>query len=189
MSELVDIYNKKLHEYMGSLSNKSFIFEVTKCCDYSCFVYLYKNETLLELYQRVSHEFTGCNIKRLYFISSVNQQIIDIPMTDLISMKDFIYDNTSMKEKHLVPQYPLPCPVVYKIFLHDGYGGHFCNEVSTQVNMDINNENNEVINCSQNIQVPLSNHTVQQTVDQNIVLDANSNTHTIALNIKLNLSK
>ena len=39
-----DNYQHKINQYMNDIHNLMFTFEVTKCCGYSTFVTVYKNQ-------------------------------------------------------------------------------------------------------------------------------------------------
>lgn len=135
-------YNKKLNEYNSELPERVYIFEITKFCGYSTFVCMYKDETLSDLYTRVSHHFCCRNIKGLYINNFLHKNIvtnsasntkqngcccfdkdmyIPIPITSLTTLKEFVYENTARGPRNLEPVYPLPSPVVYRIYLDDGH--------------------------------------------------------------------
>ena len=46
---------------------------------------------------------------------------IPIPITSLTTLKEFVYENTARGPRNLEPVYPLPSPVVYRIYLDDGH--------------------------------------------------------------------
>ena len=106
-----------MNEYMRDLPGKMFIFEVTKCCDYSTFVCMYKDETLNDLYNRVSHHFGSHNIRKLFYRTTDGEDI-SIPISGLVTIRTFINDNICNK---MIPVYDLPHPVVYRIYLDDGH--------------------------------------------------------------------
>ena len=54
-----NLYYSKLNEYMAQAPGRMYVFEITKFCGYGSFVFMYRNETLADLYNRVSHHF-GC---------------------------------------------------------------------------------------------------------------------------------
>ena len=111
------MYNEKLNEYMKDLPGKMFTFEVTKCCDYSTFVFMYKDETTIDLYNRVSHHFGSHNIRKLFYRTPDGEDI-SIPISGLVTIRKFINDNICNK---MIPVYDLPHPVVYRIYLDDGH--------------------------------------------------------------------
>jgi hypothetical protein len=65
------LFHGKLNEYIIEAPGRMYIFEITKLCGYSTFVFLYKDETLLDLYNRVSHHFGCKDIKGLYIDNNI----------------------------------------------------------------------------------------------------------------------
>ena len=50
---------------------------------------------------------------------------IPISVSSLTTIKEFVFNNTAMEPRNLEPIYPLPSPVVYRIYLDDGHC-HVC---------------------------------------------------------------
>jgi hypothetical protein len=46
---------------------------------------------------------------------------IPVPMSSLKTIRQFVYENISAESRNLVPIYPIPIPVVYRIYLDDGH--------------------------------------------------------------------
>ena len=146
-------FHKKLNEYLIESPGRMYIFEITKFCGYSTFIFMYKDETMLDLYNRISHHF-GCNdIKGLYIDNHLNtngantnantntnanrgnvctenncctccadkSKYIQVPISSLKSVRDFVFSNTAKEPRNLEPIYSLPLPVVYRIYLDDGH--------------------------------------------------------------------
>ena len=109
-----------MNEYMRDLSGKMFTFEVTKCCGYSTFVCMYKDETMIDLYNRVSHHFCLHYINKLFYRTPAGEDI-SIPISGLVTIRSFINDNICCSPAKIAPIYDLPHPVVYKIYLDDGH--------------------------------------------------------------------
>ncbi len=66
-------FHKKLNEYIIESPGRMYTFEISKFCGYSTFIFMYKDETMLDLYNRISHHF-GCNdIKGLYITNHLNK--------------------------------------------------------------------------------------------------------------------
>ena len=144
-------FNKKVNEFNTELPGRMYIFEITKFCGYSTFVYMYKDETITDLYNRVSHHFHCKDIKGLYIDNHLYKYIDDakknelsnnnstnacccskkkelyipIPLSSLTTIKEFVFENTAKEPRNLEPIYPLPTPVVYRIYLDDGHC-HVC---------------------------------------------------------------
>lgn len=113
-------YYKKINEYTDSFSSKMFIFEVTKCCGYSAFVLVYKDQLVNELYSNVFNHFGRNQILSLYILDNDGNKLL---LSDHLnrSVRDFIEQYTNNDNRLLNPVYPLPLPVVYKIYLDDGH--------------------------------------------------------------------
>ena len=108
-------YNDKLNTYINEISSKMFIFEVTKCCEYSTFVMMSKEENLSDLYNRVSIHFQSTHLEHLYIIRDDNGEREQIPITQLVNIKDYILNRQNIMK----PIYPVPDPVVYRIYIQD----------------------------------------------------------------------
>jgi hypothetical protein len=146
-------YNKKVNEYLNEIPGRLYVFEITKLCGYSTLIFMYKDETMLDLWNRVSHHFSCHDIKGLYIDSCLNKvnnsnnnsnandnandicndnnkcscctnktgKYIPVPMSSLKKVREFVYENISGESRNLVPIYPIPLPVVYRIYLDDGH--------------------------------------------------------------------
>jgi len=140
-------FHGKLNEYIIETPGRMYIFEITKLCGYSTFIFMYKDEKIFDLFNRVSHHF-GCNhIKGLYIDSSLNKnnnnntsddlnqnkphnhncnhkkidQLIPIPFSSMTTIREFIFNNTAKEPRNMEPIYGLPYPVVYRIYFDDGH--------------------------------------------------------------------
>lgn len=109
-------YDTKLNDLFRQFPNNKYVFEITKCCNYSTFVLVNKQGTLLDLYKEVSIWFECRTLNKLY-LKSPNDEMISIPMTDIISIKEYI----RTKQTLFTPIYPIPNWVVYRIYLDDGH--------------------------------------------------------------------
>jgi hypothetical protein len=103
---------------MNDIHNLMFTFEVTKCCGYSTFVTVYKNQSLTDLYSNIISHFGNIEIQELYFVSP-EQQRFNVPISKQ-SVSDFISSNIICNPIKLVPIYGLPNPVIYRLYLNDG---------------------------------------------------------------------
>ena len=146
-------YNKKVNDFLNEIPGRLYVFEITKFCGYSTLIFMYKDETMLDLWNRVSHHFSCHDIKGLYIDSCLNRvngsssanvnnsnnntvcndnnkcsccrdktgKYIPVPMSSLKTIRQFVYENISGESRNLVPIYPIPIPVVYRIYLDDGH--------------------------------------------------------------------
>ena len=145
------IFHGKLNEYIIESPGRMYIFEITKLCGYSTFVFMYKDETIVDLYNRISHHFGCRDIKGLYIDSYLNKnsnknlgnddsnknekekehnhncshakvdKLIPIPVSSLVTVREFVFNNTAKDPRNLEPIYAIPFPVVYRIYLDDGH--------------------------------------------------------------------
>ena len=83
------MFHGKLNEYIIEAPGRMYIFEITKLCGYSTFVFMYKDETMLDLYNRVSHHFGCKDIKGLYIDNHLFKSLND-------NKNDNINDNKNM---------------------------------------------------------------------------------------------
>ena len=111
-----DKYDQLVKDHLRQLPSEKYIFEVTKCCNYSTLVMVNKGCSLLSLYEEVSNWFECRHMKSLYILSEDGNKIL-IPPTSVVSLKDYIKSNPSK----FVPIYPIPNWVVYRIYLDDGH--------------------------------------------------------------------
>jgi len=140
------VFHRKLNEYIIEAPGRMYIFEITKLCGYSTFVFMYKDETMLDLYNRVSHHFGCKDIKGLYIDNHLfkttntndndsnsnnnnnnnncckkTDNLIPVPVSSLTTVKEFVFNNTAKEPRNLEPVYKIPLPVVYRVYLDDGH--------------------------------------------------------------------
>jgi hypothetical protein len=136
------IFHGKLNEYIIEAPGRMYIFEITKLCGYSTFIFMYKDETILDLFNRVSHHFGCRDIKGLYIDRCLNinysknnqsqrhnhdchhtklEQLIPIPFSGMTTIREFVFNNTAREPRNMEPIYSLPFPVVYRIYFDDGH--------------------------------------------------------------------
>ena len=120
-SELEAEFNSKFEKFCNGILNNQYIFEITKLCGHGQFITMFKRQTLLDLYKIISLHFECKDIKQLFFMNTRTNEKINIPITDEIIIRDFIYNYTSTTTQMIKPIYPLSCKVVYRIYLDDGH--------------------------------------------------------------------
>ena len=115
MEEHNNAYIHHQQKLFNSIINNQLIFQVTKCCDYSEWVTVFKKQTTYDLYKNVSLQFSGLNPLSLYGIHKDTNEKIIIPHDDT-NIKDFIIRHCDS----FIPIYPIPYNVVYRIYYDDG---------------------------------------------------------------------
>jgi hypothetical protein len=119
--DLESEYNAKFTDLCNKIPNDKFIFEITKLCGYGEFLLVYKKQTLLDLYKTVSTQTECKDIKELFFINNCTNEKIRIPITNEISIWQFIFTHNSGPTQIIKPIYPVPCKIVYRIYFDDGH--------------------------------------------------------------------
>jgi hypothetical protein len=123
IEEQTEKYNELFGRHLKEIPGKMFVFEITKCCNYSTLVYLYKEDKLLDLYIQVAKHFDCPTVASLHIMTPFGERI-PIPFNSHTTLKEFIFKNTQRDSRNLVPVYDLPLPVVYRIYFDDGH--HCC---------------------------------------------------------------
>jgi len=118
---LEDEYNFKIEDLVNKIPNNKYIFEITKLCGYGEFLVVYKKQTLLDLYKTVSMQFECKDIKELFFINDSTNEKIRIPITNEITIWNFLFSHNNGPVQLIKPKYPVPCKIVYKIYFDDGH--------------------------------------------------------------------
>ena len=124
-----DKYDQLIKDYLKQLPNEKYIFEITKCCNYSTLVMVNRRGTsLLDLYKEVSNWFECRSIKELYLLGPSGEHVA-IPVTNVVEIRDYILFNPTL----FVPTYPIPNWVVYRIHLDDGHSHVHTEECKDQI--------------------------------------------------------
>jgi hypothetical protein len=118
---MTDPFAYKLQQYIDTIPNYKFIFEVTKLCGYGEFITVFKNQSLLDLYSTISYQFDNREIKELFFINDTTGEKIKIPISSTIRIKDFISGHNVGPHLNIKPIYPVPCKMVYRLYFDDGH--------------------------------------------------------------------
>jgi predicted nucleic-acid-binding Zn-ribbon protein len=114
-------YNAKLDDLCNKIPNNKYIFEVTKLCGYGEFLLVYKKQTLLDLYRTVSIQTECKDILELFFIDSTTNKKIKVPITNEITIWEFIFSKNNGPNQVIKPIYPIPCKIVYRLYFDDGH--------------------------------------------------------------------
>jgi hypothetical protein len=119
--DLQNEYNTKFELLSNRISNYQYIFEITKLCGHGEFLTIHKKQTLLDLYKIVSLFYECKDIKQLFFINNCTNERIKIPITEEITISQFISSHNSDSNLIIKPIYPVPCKIVYRIYFDDGH--------------------------------------------------------------------
>ena len=119
--DLVSEFNVKFEQLCNGIPNNQYIFEVTKLCGHGQFLTVFKKQTLLDIYKIISLHYECKDIKQLFFINNCTNEKIKIPITEEITIRDFLFSHNSGSNQIIKPVYPVPCKIVYKIYLDDGH--------------------------------------------------------------------
>uniref|UniRef100_A0A6C0KQD7 Uncharacterized protein n=1 Tax=viral metagenome TaxID=1070528 RepID=A0A6C0KQD7_9ZZZZ len=111
-------YHEKINNYVNNNNNNMYIFEVSKCCGYSEFVPVYKNDKIIDLFSKIMNHFNCNEIKDLFFYTHVGVYI-RISISNK-TINEFVMENTKCNPPKLVELYPLNNVKVYNLFLDDG---------------------------------------------------------------------
>lgn len=110
-------YLNRLEEHIHNMTNLMYTFEVTKCCGYSTFITIYKDETLLDLYAKVIQHFTLDDLKELFFYAPSGERI-RVPLSKQ-SVSKYVQSLVTGNSINLAPIYALPRPVIYRLYLRE----------------------------------------------------------------------
>jgi hypothetical protein len=112
----MNIFENKKQTFLNVMYEYQYIFEIKKCCGYTEWITVYKDDTLEQLYKNVFIQFKtyNKNIIRLFLINQNNEKI-ELENSN-ISLRNYIRNNPELFQ----PIYPIPCWIVYPIYLDDG---------------------------------------------------------------------
>lgn len=105
------MFHGKLNEYIIEAPGRMYIFEITKLCGYSTFVFMYKDETMLDLYNRVSHHFGCKDIKGLYIDNHLFKSLNDNKNTNNNNTNNSNNNSNSNNNCCKKPDNLIPVPV------------------------------------------------------------------------------
>ena len=114
---------------MSRLPNSHRFIEITKCCGYSEIHPILKDASLADLYETVTRAFECHRVCELY-VSVTNPDMAEMNCTCdgsriLAHIDRSITDKNTfirlMGSQRILPIYPIPASVVYRIYLDDGH--------------------------------------------------------------------
>ncbi len=111
-------YHEKLQEYIHFAQTHMYIFEVIGPDASRSFVFMYKEETIVDLYNKILFHFGCRDIKALYYYSQSGENI-RLNHRPTITLVDFIQrvavENNAMLET--ISNHPNP--PVYRLFFEE----------------------------------------------------------------------
>ena len=137
-------YDDHITSLTKQLQNQNYTFEITKCCNYSTFVLVNRSGTLLDLFKATSLHFDCPDIKSLYVVNIQTNEKRRIPLTDTVKISKYILDQP---REFFTPVYPVPRPVVYRVYLDDG---HLCMNHNNVLENNVMDLSNNVVNNNSN---------------------------------------
>jgi hypothetical protein len=118
LEEQTNKYNDLITSHLKEIPNKMFTFELTKCCNYSTLVFLYKEDMVSDLFLQAAKHFGCQKLVSLYLLDEQGQKVL-VPFNSHTTLKEFIFEYSN--QRILKPVYDVPLPVVYRIYLDDGH--------------------------------------------------------------------
>ena len=110
-------YDNCKDTFLNTIQDYQYIFELRKCCGYKEWIMIYKSKTVKDLYDNLY-----CQLKiptnrnppiRLFLVK--NEEKIEVVNDDTL-----LYDYICNYQDYLRAIYPLPCKVVYPLYIDDG---------------------------------------------------------------------
>lgn len=111
-------YHRKIEEYIHFAEKSMYIFQILYTDRRSSFIFMYKQETIFDLYNKISFHF-GCNdIKNIFYYTQSGQRMRlnyrpTLQLVDLINR--VAPENDATLEVVSAP----PNPSVYRLFLEE----------------------------------------------------------------------
>jgi len=109
-------YNDLISQHLKEIPGRMFTFELTKCCNYSTLMFIYKEDNISDLFLQVAKHLGCQQLKSLYLLDESGQKV-PIPFNSTTLIKEFIIANRS----NMKPIYDVQLPVVYRIYVDDGH--------------------------------------------------------------------
>lgn len=120
LEEQTNRYNQLVSNHLKEIPGKMFTFELTKCCNYSTLVFLYREDKVSDLFVQVAKHLGCQKLVSLYILDPEGQKVL-VPFNSSTFLKDFIFEHTQSNNRILKPIYDVPLPVIYRIYIDDGH--------------------------------------------------------------------
>jgi hypothetical protein len=109
-------FDTKMKDHLNRCINDRYIFNISKCCNYSEFIVEYKKSALASLYNSVKLQFEHGGDIKLFVINSKSKARLQLPNDPDVELRQFILGNP----QYFQAIYPIPTAVVYTIYFDDG---------------------------------------------------------------------
>ena len=115
------IWEEKKNTFWNDTHNRQYVFEITKCSGYSTLVPMFKHHGISQLYSIINDVFqiNGHYSFQLYVLHHETKERMLLPRIHSKTAKDFLLSEENVP--YFKPIYPLPAPVIYRIYLDDGH--------------------------------------------------------------------
>tara|TARA_B110000285_G_C14731864_1_gene426808 strand:- start:47 stop:430 length:384 start_codon:yes stop_codon:yes gene_type:complete len=117
-------YQEYLNEYNKQLQSGKYLFLIKKCCGYGFLFSFHKNATLKDFYKYIYFELQNDKPIKLYI--NHDDIVSENPIPSNEELLGTFFTN-HIKNGVMKPQFTLPSPVVYEIYLDDGHHSSECN--------------------------------------------------------------
>ena len=114
-------YEATLDQFNKGLGSSQYLFLIKKCCGYGFLFPFHKDASVSDLYKFIGYELKPSKPIGLFLNHESFLLKKQIPQVD-ISLRDYLKE--PINKKIVKPVYKLPAPVVYELYLDDGYHNH-----------------------------------------------------------------
>lgn len=111
-------YHEKVEEFMHFAENNMYIFDVIQENRCSHLIFMYKEETIVDLYNKILFRFGCRDIKGVYYYSQYGERI-RINYRPSLSLVDFMQRGAIENDASLEMVSSHPNPPVYRIFFEE----------------------------------------------------------------------
>lgn len=102
------------NNYIDTLHQSHYIFQLTKTCGYSEWVVIHKKATCAELFQYIRRLLQTAKIE-LFAKDKFGNKFV-------VQESDYVlYNMLITNYSFFIPIYPIPSPVVYTLYIDDGH--------------------------------------------------------------------
>lgn len=111
-------YHEKLQEYIQFAENHMYIFDVIQDNRSSHLIFMYKEENIVDLYNKILFRFGCRDIKALYYYAETGERV-RINYRPTLSLIDLIQRVAPASNRALEIISTQPTPPVYRLFFEE----------------------------------------------------------------------